>query len=525
MSASEKIGDDSDLLLPALRFIFQVRCWNESRERENMRESRRVFGGFLILASGILAFPTLGGAESLAESEAEKAPHSARKVPALPSSARGALRGDRPDLRREWYLKQRAYPGDSIPAGAYALGGAEYIRRRAAIKDRESKQRAISDGTLSPNGGIPTGAWTMIGPAPISYAGWGFGFNDGAGRLSAVALDPSSATTLLVGSSKGGIWRTTDSGTNWTPVGDNQASLAIASIAFAPSSPNIVYAGTGDDDLGLWGAGVLKSTDSGVSWARVDNGTANGIANGVSLSKLVVDPGNANTVIAAASMRRDFVTDLNFVEAIYRTTDGGATWAKPATATAGSYRSLAIESNCPSRLWAVDSINAKIRRSTDSGATWAAVAATGLPAFSGNSQLTVFHASCTAASGNATIYISDYSSGGLAGSAGFPGVYRSLDNGATFARPGTAGPSGGCLAQCSYDHFLVVDPTDAARLYFLGRDFWTSTDSGANWTNQSQCFDDSNNYYGGNMHSDLHDAAIRGSGASAVVWVAGDGGL
>jgi hypothetical protein len=151
------------------------------------------------------------------------------------------------------------------------------------------------------------------------------------------------------------------------------------------------------------------------------------------------------------------------------------------------------------------------------------VATSGLPDFQSNTKIAVRHASCA---GPATLYASVNSGNGLAGSAAYPGVYRSLDDGASWALPGTAaGPSGGCLLQCRYDHELFLDPVDPAFVYMLGRDVWLSADGGATWSNKSGAFDDANTSLRGGMHADLHDAAILGGGAAASVYLASDGGL
>src|SRR5438876_1122236 len=90
-----------------------------------------------------------------------------------------------------------------------------------------------------------TNPWTSIGPTPTTGSSF---FSPVTGRITAIAVDPSDPTgnTVLIGGAQGGIWRTTDAGATWTAVGDQNASLAMGSIAFAPSSPTTVYAGTGE---------------------------------------------------------------------------------------------------------------------------------------------------------------------------------------------------------------------------------------------------------------------------------------
>lgn len=435
---------------------------------------------------------------------------------------------DDPEAREEALMRQRAYPFESVPAGAYANAAEEYVRLRELVRRRHLARQ--NDARLAAPESLPTGAWGEVGPSPIHDQPGSqteLAFGDVSGRISAVAIDPADPGVVVIGASRGGLWRSADGGDTWTPVGDGLTTLVIADVDFAPSDPQIVYAATGDDDSNFWGAGVEKSTDGGVTWARIDNGTvANGIPNGTVLSKLVVDPVSPDRVIVAGYVNQTG-TGSTVNTSIFRTIDGGLTWTKatiPASGGVARFKSLVIEVNCPANLWAIDYLYHTLIRSTDGGASWATVAASGLPSFTSNTKIAVHHPSCA---GSSTLYASVQSGSGLAGTPSYPGVYRSTDGGLHWSLPGALpGPSGGCVSQCTrYDHELFVDPSDPNRLYMLGRDVWTSDDAGATWVNRSAGFDDANNYYGGNMHVDLHDAAILGTGDSAVVYVAGDGGL
>ncbi len=462
----------------------------------------------------------------------------------LPAGTRGNFFGPSPaeffahqaeddaEARTEWVLRQRLYPFVELPPNAYGAAAAEYLKRQALTRQRDLAR--LANPPVMP-AGPPTGPWAEVGPSPIIENGTATGltFGNVAGRISAVALHPTDPNVVLIGSSRGGIWRTanaTAAAPTWTPVGDRLPSLVTGDLQFAPSNGNVAYAATGDDDSFFWGAGVMKSTDGGLTWARVDNGTAaNGIETGVVLAKLAVDSSNPNSVTVTGYLRRA-PNGLNYYTYVFHSADGGSTWSRATIPSVAGFnqvasRSMAIESGCPLNLWLVNFYDKTLARSSDGGATWSAVATTGLPAFTGNSKLTAHHTGQCATT-FPTLYASVQSGNGLAGSAAYAGVYVSTDGGATWALPGVAaGPSGGCLGQCGYDHELLVDPANPNYLYMLGRDIWSSTDGGATWTNRSAGFNDLNQYFGGNMHVDLHAVAIRGSGASATVYVAGDGGL
>src|SRR5260370_23172997 len=160
-----------------------------------------------------------------------------------------------------------------------------------------------------------------MGPAPAS----GGLFSAGTGRVMTIAGDPSDTTgnTLLLGAAMGGIWRSTDAGTHWTAVGDQNASLAMGSIAFAPSNSSMVYAGTGEQALAFdtyYGAGLLKSSDHGQTWTQTctvasatcpfigpytdgsEFGPGFGFLNfgGAHISYVAVNPSNANMILVGA---------------------------------------------------------------------------------------------------------------------------------------------------------------------------------------------------------------------------------
>src|SRR5258708_12813586 len=142
------------------------------------------------------------------------------------------------------------------------------------------------------------------------------------GQVTAIAVGPADSTgnTVLIGGAMGGIWRSTAAGATWTPVGDQNASLAMGSIAFAPSNHSTVYAATGESESVAfdiyYGAGVLKSTDGGLHWTQTCTvasstcpfiGPYNDITpfgfftlGGTRITYVAVSPSNPQMVLAAA---------------------------------------------------------------------------------------------------------------------------------------------------------------------------------------------------------------------------------
>src|SRR5712692_9633203 len=90
--------------------------------------------------------------------------------------------------------------------------------------------------------------------------------------LAADAGEPGDPNVAYAGAASGGVWKTTDGGTHWKPIFDDQPAQSIGSIAIAPSDPNVVWVGTGDtfirSNVSL-GDGIYKSTDAGKNWKNM----------------------------------------------------------------------------------------------------------------------------------------------------------------------------------------------------------------------------------------------------------------
>src|SRR5262245_60255391 len=111
--------------------------------------------------------------------------------------------------------------------------------------------------------------WYSIGPQPINTTSGNTIVETDSGRVPALAVDPSNSQHWLIGAAQGGLWETFDAGNSFAPRTDNQASLAIGAIAFAPGNPSLVYAGTGEANFrgdAYAGAGLLVSENGGASW-------------------------------------------------------------------------------------------------------------------------------------------------------------------------------------------------------------------------------------------------------------------
>jgi len=394
---------------------------------------------------------------------------------------------------------------------------------------------SVTDDT---DGQIPYGVatWTAIGPAPIvgGYAGTG----GDSGRIAGVAPDPTNPDVLYIAAAGGGVWKTTDATTaspSWTPLTDNitdangnPVPLFMGAIAVAPNKPNVIYAGTGEANNSgdsFYGRGILVSQDGGKTWTLE---TAGGAFDRRSISKIAVDPSNANIAYAAVA---DFAENgLLGNTGIWKTTDGGVTWtnttAGPLNDTIDSFSDVVVDPNNPTTVYAAlgtffgnfGSANNGIYKSTDGGTTWNLLSNFPNGVKDGRISLAI----STANSGN--VLYADVSGTGASGSTGFGSLFKiekSIDGGATWTDL-TAAASDFTGGQGWYDLTMAVDPSNSSIAYaagstnFGGVGIIRTTDGGATWTNITQ--DDNGNY----AHTDWHAMAFDAIGK---LLVGSDGGI
>lgn len=142
------------------------------------------------------------------------------------------------------------------------------------------------------------------------------------GRVLAVAGVPGEREHFYFGSVNGGVWETTDAGRTWKPIFDDQPIGAIGAIALAPSNPKVIYVGTGEADMRSdisQGEGLYKSVDGGRSWAF------SGLADSQQIARILVDPRDPDRVFVAAL---GHPYGPNAERGVFASRDGGASWRK-----------------------------------------------------------------------------------------------------------------------------------------------------------------------------------------------------
>src|SRR5262245_46730818 len=251
-------------------------------------------------------------------------------------------------------------PGD--PAAAQAAPAA--AKKEAARKDAAKKETAPT-GPMKPE--TFTGLELRgIGPATTS------------GRVGDIAIHPRDPYTWYVVVASGGVWKTTNAGTTWTPIFDDQGSYSIGCVTIDPKNPLIVWVGTGENNSQRsvgYGDGVYKSYDGGGSWENV------GLKSSEHIGRIVIDPRDSNVVYVAA---QGPLWAPGGDRGLYKTTDGGKTWKAVLTVDENTGVSdLVYDPRNPDILYASSyqrrrhvwtlvggGPGSAIHKSMDGGATW-----------------------------------------------------------------------------------------------------------------------------------------------------------
>lgn len=334
-----------------------------------------------------------------------------------------------------------------------------------------------------------------------------------------MAINNTNAQNIYLGSAQGGVWKSLDGGSSWTPLTDDQASLAIGSIALSPDGKTI-YAGTGEPNHSsdsASGAGLLKSSDGGRTWTTLGSS----VFTSSSIAGILVNSGNPAKILVTTTSGtccRGFYRDANqSAFGVYLSTDGGNSW----TATLASrdhrftFADIVAQPGSPNTVF-LSSFNGTIWKSSDAGGTWRRLFYVLSPACATSSVCRVALA-ISGASPN-LLYAAASSSTGL-----LYGIY-SYDLGSGTITPLNFPPNPpkdsdpcGANGQCDYDLVMAADPSNAGVLYFGALDLYVSTNGGSSWS-------DLGGYAPGGIHPDQHALAFF-PGSPASILSGNDGGV
>jgi hypothetical protein len=339
--------------------------------------------------------------------------------------------------------------------------------------------------TLSTTPPSPTGPnWRSLGPWTIPNGQtYGASRINASGRVSSVAVDPGNAQHLLAGGAHGGIWESRNRGLSWAPRTDHAATLTTGAIAFHPTTPTTVLAGTGE---GNWwanfGTGILRSTNGGLTWTTLC--TAPFVGQG--FYDLEFDRVTPTRVYAATT------------GGLFVSTDTGATWTQRRTA-----RTWTVTVS-PSGAEALAACSDSLFRSADGGVTWNAVTLPSAPGSFGRLAAAI-------APSDPTVAYAWGASGSTA--------YLARRAGGTWTAIGV--PTGVNVNQAWYDWFLAVAPDNAGQIYCGAISAHRGDLSGTTWTWTDIASKPSP---GQSIHPDQHAIAFE-PGQPQVVYIGNDGGL
>lgn len=365
--------------------------------------------------------------------------------------------------RERWFYEQRMYPNNFIPDDAYGK----------AVEQRNSLR--TTNGFAFDN----AVTWTNIGPTPGYY----FSYTNISGRITTVRYDPVNQNIVYLGAAFGGVWKSTNGGTNFSPISDNEVSMSSGSIFVDPANTNIVYYGTGEatySGASYYGRGILKSTNGGTTWINYTSG----LPSLTYCSRIVIRPGFSNQLFAAMGS-----------SGLYRSTDAGVTWSQ------------LISGRCDDIIFSPNGTNAYItgsgtgyRVSTDGGVT-----------FTSNATLTMGTRNHIAICRNtpSVLYCAVYSGSTIT-------TFKSTDSGVNFTQVAVGHNFNG--GQAWYDFYMQVNPFDPNYAYVGAVDIWRTIDGGASFQNIT------NGYAGGVVHVDEHNIDFNPVNSNELMAV-NDGGV
>ncbi len=219
-------------------------------------------------------------------------------------------------------------------ASASNAGTSQASRGSGAQPAAESAE-AGEDKSLLNSAALSNFSFRSIGPALMS------------GRIADIAIVQDDPSVWYVAVGSGGVWKTVNSGTTWTPIFDRQTSYSIGSVTIDPSNSNVIWVGTGENVGGRhvgFGDGVYRSTNGGKSWEHL------GLEETNHISKIIVHPEDSHTVWVAA---QGPLWSSGGERGLYKTTDGGETWRN--VLSAGEWTGVTdilIDPRNPDRLYA-----------------------------------------------------------------------------------------------------------------------------------------------------------------------------
>jgi photosystem II stability/assembly factor-like uncharacterized protein len=330
--------------------------------------------------------------------------------------------------------------------------------QKAEAKPAAATKDLLGSGTFS---GLE---WRGIGPAVTS------------GRVIDIAVRPDHHATWYL-ATVGGVWKTDNAGTSWTPVFDSEGSFSIGCVTVDPGNPHVVWVGTGENNSQRsvsYGDGVYRSADGGKTWENV------GLKDSMHIGRIVVDPRDSRVVYVAAMGP---LWSPGGDRGLYKTTDAGKTWKAVLTVSENTgVNDVVIDPRNPDVLYAAayqrrrhvwtlidGGPESALYKSTDAGATWRKVES-GLP------KEDIGRIGLAVSPANPDVVYAIVEAANHAG-----GFFRSTDRGASFEKM-SGYVSGGPM----YYNEIVADPRQVDRVYSMDVYMQVTEDGGRTFKNAGE---------------------------------------
>src|SRR5438105_93064 len=289
-----------------------------------------------------------------------------------------------------------------------------------------------------------------------------------SGRVIGFAIDPNNTAHYFVAAASGGVWKTINDGTTWTPVFDKEGSYSIGAIVLDPKNPLTIWVGTGENNSQRsvsYGNGVYRSDDGGKTWRNV------GLKNSEHIGRIAIDPKDSSIVFVAA---QGPLWGPGGDRGLYKTTDGGKIWKNILNVSENTgVTAMVIDPNNPETIYAASyqrrrhmftlidgGPESAIYKSSDAGATWNKLRA-GLP----TNDMGRIGLAISPVDSNviyATIESTDRKGG----------IFRSSDRGGSWEKRNDFD------AGAMYYAHVVADPKNVDRIYVMNVFLMVSDDGG-----------------------------------------------
>jgi photosystem II stability/assembly factor-like uncharacterized protein len=335
------------------------------------------------------------------------------------------------------------------------------VAARSPKKDQKKEEQKEEPKKEEKKGGMTADTFAglkfrLIGPAVAS------------GRVMSIAVNPKDKKEYYVGVASGGVWKTVNDGTTWTPVFDGEGSYSIGWVALDPNDSSVVWVGTGESNSQRsvsYGDGIYRSEDGGKSWQNL------GLKKSEHIGRVVIDPRDSKVVYVAAEGP---LWGPGGDRGLYKSADGGKTWKAALTISENTgVVDVQLDPANPDIVYAAayqrrrhvftlidGGPESAIYKSTDAGATWKKMNS-GLPTVDmGRIGLAVSPADPNVV--YATIEAAD----------GKGGVFRSSDKGATWERRNEFDQGAMYYAR------VVADPKNVDRIFVMNVSLRESLDGG-----------------------------------------------